>query len=126
MERIHSIDKQGIKMVLIAKLQKFFDRSNQSQINEALSKISLLASNGKLKTAYIFETIAGVTISNKFDGLRTAIELNTECNEFITLRFPSVDQVLLYEKLRNTGRDLCDSNHTAFLDKHVDELLHCK
>ena len=126
MEWIHSIDKQDVKMVLIAKLQKFFNRSNEPQINEALSKISLLASNGKLKTAYIFETTAGVTISNKFDGLRTAIELNTECNEFITLLFPSVDQVLLYEKLRNTDRDLCESNRTAFLDKHVDELLHCK
>lgn len=113
-------------MEFIAKLQKFFDRSNESQINEALSKISLLANNGKLETAYIFETIAGVTISNRFDGLSTAIELNTECNEFITLRFPSIEQVLLYEKLRNEDRELYESNHTSFLDKHVDELLHCK
>lgn len=113
------------KMDFIVKLQNFFDRSNESQIREALSKISMLASNGKLEIAYIFETIAGVTISNKFYGLNTAIELNTDSNEFITLRFPSIDQVLLYEKLRNTDRDLCESNHTAFLDKHVDELLHC-
>ena len=114
------------KMDFIVKLQKFLDRSNESQINEALSKISLLASNGKLEIAYIFETIAGVTISNKFDGLSTAIELNTECNEFITLRFPSVEQVMLYENLRNEDNELCESNHTAFLDKHVEELLHCK
>lgn len=113
-------------MEFIAKLQKFFDRSNESQINEALSKISLLANNGKLETAYIFETIAGVTISNRFDGLSTAIELNTECNGFITLCFPSIEQVLLYEKLRNEDRELYESNHTAFLDKHADELLHCK
>ena len=113
-------------MDFIAKLQKFFDRSNESQINEALSKISLLDSNGKLEIAYIFETIAGVTISNKFDGLSTAIELNTECNEFITLRFPSIEQVMLYENLRNEDNKLCESNHTTFLDKHVDELLHCK
>ena len=113
------------KVELTEKLQKFFDHSNESQINEALSKISLLASNGKLETAYIFETIAGVTISNKFDGLSTAIELNTDCNEFITLRFPSIEQVLLYEKLRNEDRELYESNHTSFLDKHVDELLHC-
>lgn len=112
-------------MDFIVKLQNFFDRSNESQIREALSKISMLASNGKLEIAYIFETIAGVTISNKFYGLNTAIELNTDSNEFITLRFPSIDQALLYEKLRNTDRDLCESNHTAFLDKHVDELLHC-
>lgn len=110
---------------IIAKLQKFFDRSNESQINEALSKISLLASNGKLETAYIFETIAGVTISNKFDGLSTAIELNTDCNEFITLRFPSIEQVLQYENLRNEDNELYESNHTSFLDKHADELLHC-
>ena len=113
-------------MDFIAKLQKFFDRSNEYQINEALSKISLLASHDKLKTAYIFETISGVTISNKFDGLNTAIELNTECNEFITLRFPSIEQVMLYENLRDEDRELCESNHTEFLDKHVDELLHCK
>ena len=113
-------------MELTAKLKKFFNRSNDTQISEALSKISLLASYGKLKTAYIFETTAGVTINNKFNGLSTSIELSTECNKFITLHFPSVDQVLLYEKLRNTDRDLCESNHTAFLDKHVDELLHCK
>ena len=114
------------KMDFIAKLQKFFNRSNESQINEALSKISLLASHCKLETAYIFETIAGVTISNKFDGLSTAIELNTECNEFITLRFPSIEQVMLYENLRNEYHELYESNHTAFLDKHADELLHCK
>ena len=113
-------------MELTAKLQKFFNRSNDTQISEALSKISLLASYGKLKTVYIFETIAGVTISDKFDGLSTAIELNAEHNEFVTLRFPSIEQVMLYEKLRNTDRELYESNHTAFLDKHVDELLHCK
>ena len=112
-------------MELIAKLQKFFNHSNESQINEALSKISLLASHGKLETAYIFETIAGITISDKFDRLSTAVELNTECNEFITLRFPSIEQVLLYEKLRNEDHELYESNHTSFLDKHVDELLHC-
>lgn len=113
-------------MEFIAKLQKFFDRSNESQINEALSKISLLASHCKLETAYIFETTAGVTINNKFNGLSTAIELNTECNKFITLHFPSIEQVLLYEKLRNEDRELYESNHTSFLDKHVDELLHCR
>ena len=113
------------KMELIAKLQKFFNHSNESQIREALSKISLLASNGKLETAYIFETIAGVTISNKFDGLSTAVEFNTKCNEFITLRFPSIEQVLQYENLRNEDNELYESNHTSFLDKHVDELLHC-
>ena len=113
-------------MVLIANLQKWFNNSSKSQISEALSKISLLASYGKLKTAYIFETIAGVTISDKFDGLSTAIELNAEHNEFVTLRFPSIEQVTLYEKLHNEDRELYESNHTAFLDKHVDELLHCK
>lgn len=112
-------------MELIAKLQKFFNHSNESQIREALSKILLLASHGKLETAYIFETIAGITISDKFDGLSTSIELNTECNEFITLRFPSIEQVLLYEKLRNEDHELYESNHTSFLDKHADELLHC-
>ena len=114
------------KMVLIANLQKWFNNSSKPQISEALSKISLLASYGKLKTAYIFETIAGVTISDKFDGLSTAIELNAERNEFVTLRFPSIEQVMLYEKLHNEDRELYESNHTAFLDKHVDELLHCK
>ena len=114
------------KMVLIANLQKWFNNSSKSQISEALSKISLLASYGKLKTAYIFETIAGVTISDKFDGLSPAIELNAERNEFVTLRFPSIEQVMLYEKLHNEDRELYESNHTAFLDKHVDELLHCK
>ena len=114
------------KMALIANLQKWFNNSSKSQISEALSKISLLASYGKLKTAYIFETIAGVTISDKFDGLSTAIELNAEHNEFVTLRFPSIEQVMLYEKLHNEDRELYESNHTAFLDKHVDELLHCK
>lgn len=112
-------------MELIAKLQKFFDRSNESQINEALSKISLLANNGKLETAYIFETTAGITISDKFDRLSTVVEFNTKCNEFITLRFPSIEQALLYEKLRNEDRELYESNHTSFLDKHADELLHC-
>ena len=113
-------------MVFIANLQKWFNNSSKSQISEALSKISLLASYGKLKTAYIFETIAGVTISDKFDGLSTAIELNAEHNEFVTLRFPSIEQVMLYEKLHNEDRELYESNYTAFLDKHVDELLHCK
>ena len=114
------------KMVLIANLQKWFNNSSKPQISEALSKISLLASYGKLKTAYIFETIAGVTINDKFDSLSTAIELNAERNEFVTLRFPSIEQVMLYEKLHNEDRELYESNHTAFLDKHVDELLHCK
>ena len=114
------------KMVFIANLQKWFNNSSKSQISEALPKISLLASYSKLKTAYIFETIAGVTISDKFDGLSTAIELNAEHNEFVTLRFPSIEQVMLYEKLHNEDRELYESNHTAFLDKHVDELLHCK
>ena len=113
-------------MVLIANLQKWFNNSSKPQISEALSKISLLASYGKLKTAYIFETIAGVTISDKFDGLSTAIELNAECNEFVTIRFPSIEQVMLYEKLHNEDRELYESNRTVFLDKHVDELLHCK
>ena len=118
--------KASRKMEFIAKLQKFFDRSNESQINEALSKISLLASHCKLETAYIFETIAGITISNKFDSLSTAVEFNTKCNKFITLRFPSIEQVLLYERLRNEDHELYESNHTSFLDKHVDELLHCR
>ena len=113
-------------MVIIANLQKWFNNSSKSQISEALSKISLLASYGKLKTEYIFETIAGVTISDKFDGLSTAIELNAERNEFVTLRFPSIEQVMLYEKLHNEDRELYESNHTAFLDKHADELLYCK
>lgn len=113
-------------MGLTAKLQKFFNRSSESQISEALSKISLISNHGKLKTAYIFETIAGVTISDRFDGLSTAIALNTYRNEFITLHFPSVEQVQLYEKLRDEDHGLYESNHTAFLDKHVDELLHCK
>ena len=114
------------KVGLIAKLQKLFNNSSESQISEALSKISLISNHGKLKTAYIFETIAGVTISNRFDGLSTAIELNTEHNEFITLHFPSVEQVQLYEKLRDEDHGLYESNHIAFLDKHADELLHCK
>ena len=112
-------------MEFIAKLQKFFDRSYEFPINETLSNISILASSCILEIPYIFETIAGITISDKFDSLSTAVEFNTKCNEFITLRFPSIEQVLLYERLRNEDHELYESNHTSFLDKHVDELLHC-
>ena len=116
----------------IAKIWNFFDNSNELQIREALSKVSLLARCGKLKTVYLFETIAGVTVNNEFDGLSTAIELNidcdktAQCDEYITLHFPSIEQVLLYEKLANEDRELYESNHSEFLDKHVDELLHCE
>lgn len=113
----------------IATIWNFFDSSNEAQIREALSKVSILARRGKLKTVYLFETIAGVTVSGEFDGLSTAIELNVgcdkivQCDEYITLHFPSIEQVLLYEKLANEDRELYLTNHSEFLDKHVDELL---
>lgn len=116
----------------IATIWNFFDSSNESQIREALLKVSLLARRGKLKTIYIFETTAGVTVNSEFDGLSVAIELNIEynktaqCDECITLHFPSIEQVLLYEKLANEDRELYTNNHSEFLDKHVDELLCCK
>ncbi len=116
----------------IATIWNFFDSSNEVQIREALLKVSLLARRGKLKTIYMFETIAGVTVNREFDGLSTAIELNVkcdktvQCDECITLHFPSIEQVLLYEKLANEDRELYTNNHSEFLDKYVDELLCCK
>lgn len=116
----------------IATILDFFDNSNESQIRESLSRVSLLARHGKLKSVYLFESIAGVTVNSEFDGLSTAIELNVECNktvqcdECITLHFPSTEQVLLYERLANEDRELYESNHREFLDKYVDELLHCE
>ena len=91
----------------IATIWNFFDSSNESQIRKALLKVSLLARRDKLKTVYLFETIAGVTVNSEFDGLSTAIELNVkcdktvQCDECITLHFPSIEQALLYEKLAN-------------------------
>ena len=107
----------------VCSIHKFFNNSSESEIHNTLSKVSLLANHSKLKTAYIFETISGVAVNDKFDGLSTAIELNTECNDCITLRFPEIEQVMLYEKLANEDSELHANNHSSFLDKHVDELL---
>ena len=118
-----------IILPFIATIWNFFDSSNESQIREALLKVSLLARRSKLKTIYMFETIAGVTVNSEFDGLSTAIELNVscdktvQCDECITLHFPSIEQVLLYEKLTNEDNELHATNHNAFLNAHVDELL---
>ena len=113
-------------MAFAATVQNFFDKSTESQICDALSKVSLLAQHSKLNTMYIFETIAGITLNREFDGLSPAIELNSDCDEFITLHFPNIEQVLVYEKLANEDKELHDNNHSEFLTKHVDELLCCK
>lgn len=94
---------------------------NETQIRDALKTVVHKVHYEKAKTIYLYEALKKIEVDCKFNSECVAIELHcfeektVQCDEYITLRFPSIEHVLECESY--TAKD-----RKAFKEKYADYL----
>ena len=99
----------------------FLFHSNESSIRDALKTVVHNVHYNKVKTVYLYDAVNRIEVEHKFNDECVAIELNcfedktVQCDECITLRFPSIEHVLYCESF--LAKDI-----KAFKEKYSDYL----
>ena len=94
---------------------------DEETIRDALNTVVYKVHYEKAKTLYLYEALEKIKVDRKFTndcvaiGLHCFEEKTVQCDEYITLRFPSIEHVLECESY--TAKDV-----KAFKEKYIDYL----
>lgn len=105
---------------LIGMIYSLF-QTNETSIRNALKCVVHFVHYRKAKTLYLYDALERITVDHKFNGKSVAIKLScfedktVQCDEYITLMFPSIDTVLEYELIVSKDQSVFREKYSDYL-----------